>query len=273
MTSVAYQRRRRQARAPKALRLRQRRGTIALAGRETRRVLSLWTQTILPPVITAALFLAVFGGALGGRIRHIAGLPYISFILPGLLVMTVAGQSFGNAATSLFQAKNEGYIEDVLTSPLRPRQIVLSYLSGGLLRGLLAAAVVAAGSIPFAREGAQPILAALALVLAGLLFSSLGVITALWAETFDQHAFVANIVIAPLALLGGVFYSARTLAAPWGALTRLDPLYYLVDATRSGLTGVHTSPVWVSLALLATVAVVALGTATTLLARGWRLKA
>ncbi|MEA2198873.1 MAG: type transport system permease protein, partial [Solirubrobacteraceae bacterium] len=190
-------------RAGAELRVRQRRGAIALAGRESRRVLSLWTQTILPSVITAALFLAVFGGALGARIRHVQGLPYLSFILPGLLVMTVAGQSFANAATSLFQAKNEGYLEDVLSSPLRPLQIALSYLSGGLLRGLLAGGIVAAGCVPFAREGAEPELAALALVLTGVVFSSLGVITAIWAETFDQHAFVANIVITPLALVGG----------------------------------------------------------------------
>jgi ABC-2 type transport system permease protein len=219
-----------------------------------------------------ALLLAIFGGALGDRIREIEGLPYVSFILPGLLVMTVAGQAFGNCATSLFQAKNEGYIEDVLTSPLRPSQIALSYLSGGLLRGLLAALIVAALSLPFADEGAQPMLAALALVLTGLVFSSLGVITGIWAETFDQHAFIANIVITPLALVAGVFYSARTLGEPWATLTRLDPLYYLVDATRAGLTGVHESPTWLSLAVAAAAALLAFAVATELLARGWRLK-
>ena len=254
------------------LEIRQRRGTVALAGRETRRVLSLWTQTIVPPVLTATLFLAVFGGALGGRIRHIEGLPYLSFILPGLLVMTVAVQAFANCATSLFQAKNDGYIEDILTSPLRPRQVALSYLTGGLLRGLLAAVIVAAIGLPFAHEGAQPALAALALVLTGLVFAALGVITGIWAETFDQQAFIANIVITPLALLGGVFYSAQTLGEPWSTLTRIDPLYYLVDATRAGLTGVHRSPPWISLAVAAAVAVIALTATTALIARGWRLK-
>ncbi len=98
------------------VRLAQRRGTFALAGREVRRVITLWTQTILPPVLTALVFLAVFGGALGDRIREIEGIPYLEFILPGLLVMTVASQAFANNSTSLFQAKSEGYIEDVLTS-------------------------------------------------------------------------------------------------------------------------------------------------------------
>jgi ABC-2 type transport system permease protein len=254
------------------LRVRQRRGTLALAGRETRRVLSLWTQTILPPILTAVLFLAVFGGALGKRIHDIEGLPYLSFILPGLLVMTVAAQSFANCSTSLFQAKNEGYIEDILSSPLRPWQLALSYLSGGLVRGLLAALAVALVALPFAHEGAQPTTAAVALILTGLVFSSLGVITGIWADTFDQHAFIANIVITPLALVGGVFYSARTLDEPWSTLTRIDPLYYLVDAARAGLTGFHESSIWLSLLVAAVVAAAAFAIAVTLVARGWRLK-
>ena len=254
------------------LRIRQRRGTSALAGRETRRVLALWTQTILPPVLTAILFLAVFGGALGNRIHHVEGLPYLTFILPGLLVMTVAGQAFANCSTSLFQAKNEGYIEDILTSPLRPWQLALSYLSGGLTRGLLAALAVALLALPFANESAHPALTTLALLLTGLVFSSLGVITGIWAETFDQHAFISNILITPLALLGGVFYSARTLNEPWATLTRIDPLYYLVDATRAGLTGFNEATIWVSVIVTAAVAAGAFLVATVVIARGWRLK-
>ncbi|MBA3736726.1 MAG: ABC transporter permease [Actinobacteria bacterium] len=254
------------------LRIRQRRGTTALAGRETRRVLALWTQTILPPILTAILFLAVFGGALGSRIHHVEGLSYLTFILPGLLVMTVAGQSFANCSTSLFQAKNEGYIEDILTSPLRPWQLAMSYLSGGLVRGLLAALAVALLALPFAHEAAHLTLTTVALLLTGLVFSSLGVITGICAETFDQHAFVANIVITPLALVGGVFYSARTLDEPWATLTRIDPLYYLVDATRAGLTGFHEATIWVSVVVAAAVAVGAFLMATAVIARGWRLK-
>lgn len=254
------------------LRVRQRRGTVALAGRETRRVLSLWTQTILPPILTAILFLAVFGGALAHRIHRIEGVPYLSFILPGLLVMTVAGQAFANSSTSLFQAKNEGYIEDVLTSPLRPWQLALSYTSGGLLRGLAAALAVALLALPFAHEDAQPAITLAAVLITGLVFSSLGVITGIWADTFDQHAFIANIVIAPLALVGGVFYSARTLHEPWATLTRIDPMYYLVDASRAGLTGFHETSTATALTVAAAIAIAAFTIAATLLARGWRLK-
>lgn len=254
------------------LRIRQRRGTLALAGRETRRVLSLWTQTILPPILTAVLFLAVFGGALGQRIHRVEGVPYLSFILPGLLVMTVATQAFANCSTSLFQAKNEGYLEDVLTSPLRPWQLALSYMSGGLLRGLTAALWIALLALPFADEGARPATAAAAVLVTGLIFAALGVITGISADTFDQHAFVVNIVITPLALVGGVFYSARNLHEPWATLTRIDPLYYLVDATRAGLTGFHEASIAVALAIAAALALAAFATATILIARGWRLK-
>jgi ABC-2 type transport system permease protein len=250
----------------------QRRGTLALAGREVRRVLSLWTQTIVPPVMTAVLFLAVFGGALGNRIRGIEGIPYLEFILPGLLVITVASQTFANNSTSLFQAKSEGYLEDVLTSPLRPWQLTLAYMAGGLVRGFVAALAVLALALPFAGGLERPWVALVSLALTGLVFSTVGVITGIWAETFDQHSFVANIVITPLALAGAVFYSARTLPEPWETLTWFDPIYYLVDATRAGFTGFHESPLWLALVVTAFVAVAAFAAASALLARGWRLK-
>ncbi len=252
--------------------LAQRRGTIALAGREVRRVLSLWTQTILPAVLTALLFLAIFGGALGGRIGEIEGIPYLEFILPGLLVMTVATQSFANNSTSIFQAKSEGHIEDVLTSPLRAWQLALAYMAGGLVRGLAAALAVALLAEPFVGGLERPALAIVSLGLTGLVFSALGVITGIWAETFDQHSFVASVVIAPLALLAGVFYSASTLDEPWSTLTSLNPLYYLVDATRADFTDFHESSIWISLVVAAGIALAAFTAAALLFARGWRLK-
>jgi ABC-2 type transport system permease protein len=235
-------------------------------------VLSLWTQTILPPVVTALLFLAVFGGALGQRIREVEGIDYLAFILPGLLVMSTVGPAVANASTSLYQARSEGYIEDVLTSPLRPWQIVTSYVAGALARAWAAALVVAIAAAPFTGGIAHPFPAAVALALAGLAFASLGVIVGIAAETFDQHSFVANLVVTPLALLGGVFYSARTLDEPWQTATRLDPLFYLVDAARYGFTGFHEAPVALSLGVTAAVAAGVFAVAVALVGRGWRLK-
>ena len=244
----------------------------ALAGREMRRVLSLWTQTLLPPVLTGGIFLAVFGGALGGRLRTVAGVDYLRFILPGLLVMTVTGQAFANNSTSMFQAKNEGYIEDVLASPMRPWQLLAGYMAGGLLRGWLAALALWLLAWPFAGGVEHPALTIAALALTGLIFAALGVITGMWADTFDQHAFVANVVMTPLALVAGVFYAAARLAQPWHTLTQLDPIYYLVDVTRHGYAGVHEANTWASLAIAAAVAAAAFAVAVALLHRGWRLK-
>ncbi len=254
------------------LRVVQRRAMWALAEREMRRVLSLWTQTLLPPVLTGVVFLAIFGGALGPRL-DVEGIDYVRFILPGLLVMTVTGQAFANNSTSVFQAKNEGYIEDVLSSPMHPWQLLVAYMSGGLLRGWLAALALWLVARPFAGGVSHPALTVLALVLTGLVFGALGVITGMWADTFDQHAFIASVLITPLALVAGVFYAAERLGEPWQTLTHLDPIYYLVDATRHGYTNLQETPTWVALTVAAIVAVVVFATAVRLLARGWRLKA
>lgn len=254
------------------LRVLQRRGTVALASRETRRVLALWTQTILPPIVTALLFLAVFGAALGARIGDVEGLDYVTFVLPGLLVLTTVGPAVANASTSLYQAKSEGYIEDVLMSPLRAWQIVAAYAAGSLARAWVAALVVVLAAAPFTGGVEHVFVALVCLVLAGFLFASLGVIVGIAAETFDQHAFVGNLVVTPLALLAGVFYSVRALAEPWETLTRLNPLYYLVDATRYGFTGYSDAPVGASLAVTAAASAAIFALAVALVGRGWRLK-
>jgi ABC-2 type transport system permease protein len=249
-----------------------RRATWALADREMRRVLGLWTQTLLPAVITGLIFLAIFGGALGGRLHTVAGVSYVRFILPGLLVMTVAGQAFANNSTSLFQAKNEGYIDDVLTSPLSSRQIVAAYMTGGLLRGWLSATLLALAASPFAGAPHDPLLLLAALALTGLVFAALGVISGVWADTFDQHAFIANLIITPLALLGGVFYAADRLHQPWRSITRIDPLYYLVDATRQGFAAIHETPPDAALLIALAIAAALYLTAVAIIQRGWRLK-
>jgi ABC-2 type transport system permease protein len=249
-----------------------RRATVALAGREVRRVLTLWSQTIVPPVLTALLYLLVFGGALGARVRQVEGVDYLSFILPGLVVMTVAGQAFANSATSLFQAKYEGHIEDVLSSPMAAWQMTVAYMVGSLVRAGIAAAAIIAISAPFAGRMHAPALALISLALTGVLFAALGVVTGIWAEGFDQFSFIANLVIAPLTLVAGVFYSVQSLSGVWALLTRLDPIYYLVASTREGFVGLEEAPVALSLPVAGVVGFGLISLATWMLARGWRLK-
>ena len=171
--------------------------------------------------------------------------------------MTVASQAFANNATSLIQAKNEAYIEDPLTSPLHPWQLAAAgYMTGGLLRGWLSPALLALAASPLAGAPSQPLLLIAPLALTGLVFSTVGVITGAWAETFDQHACIANLIITPLALLGGVFYAAQRLHEPWHTLTQIDPLYYLTDATRYGYAAIHEASL--TAALLIALAIEAL---------------
>jgi ABC-2 type transport system permease protein len=184
----------------------------------------------------------------------------------------LAGQAFANNSTSLFQAKNEGYIEDVLTSPMRPWQLLVGYMAGGLLRAWLAALALWLVAWPFAGAVEHPAQAALALALTGIIFAALGVITGMWADTFDQHAFIANVLITPLALVAGVFYAVERLPQPWRTLTRLDPIFYLVDATRHGYTGVRETATWASLTVATLVAAAIFAVAVAVLRRGWRLK-
>lgn len=145
-------------------------------------------------------------------------------------------------------------------------------MAGGLLRGWLATLVRWLVAWPFAGGVEHPPLTIAALALTGLSFAALGVITGMWADTFDQHAFVANVLITPLALVAGVFYAAARLEQPWHTQTKLDPIYYRVDATRHGYTGVHEASTWAILAIAAAVAAVVFGLAVALLDRGWRLK-
>ena len=250
----------------------QRRGTVALAGREVRRVLTLWSQTIVPPVITGLLYLLVFGGALGARVRQLEGIEYLSFILPGLVVMTVAGQAFANSATSLFQAKYEGHIEDILSSPMAAWRMAVAYMVGSLVRAGIAGGLLIAIAAPFTGRVHDPALAIVSLALTGVVFAALGVVTGIWAEGFDQFSFVANLVIAPLTLVAGVFYSVRSLSGVWASLTRLDPIFYLVASTREGFVGLQEAPVALSLLVAAAVGAGLIFLATWMLARGWRLK-
>ena len=253
------------------LRTVQRRAMWALASREMRRVLSLWTQTLLPPVLTGVIFLAVFGGALGARLQA-ADIDYVRFILPGLLVMTVVAQTFANNSTSIFQAKSEGYIEDVLSSPMRPWQLLVGYMAGGLLRAWLSALALWLLAWPFAGPVEYPAVTLAALALTGLMFAVLGVITGMWADTFDRHSFIANVLITPLAMVGGVFYVVDRLPQPWETLTYFDPIFYLVDATRYGYTGLQTASTWAALTVTAIVVAGVFALAVALLHRGWRLK-
>ena len=234
------------------------RGLIALSARETARVLKLWTQTIVAPVLSSLLFILVFGLSLGGRIRQIDGVDYDVFIVPGLITMAMIQAAYANNSASVFQARFDRYLNDVLAAPMRPWEINLALSLGGVVRALLIGAGLLLCVAPFiAVPMAHPLVLALAVALVLVLFSSFGVIVGIYANAWDHTAFVTNIVILPLTFLGGVFYSVDLLPSPWHEISHLNPIFYLLSAVRYGFLG--TTDVSVVLALGVTAA---LGAAT-----------
>jgi ABC-2 type transport system permease protein len=249
------------------------RGLAWLAARECLRVSKLWTQTMLAPVVSSILFILVFGLSLGSRIKQVSGFEYDVFIVPGLIAMAMAQAAYSNNSSSIFQARSDRYIDDVLAAPMRPWQMNLGLTVGGAFRAVLIGIALGALAIPL--TGA-PIERPLPLVVAALLlvtlFGALGIVVGIYAETFDHHTFVNNIVILPLTFVGGVFYSVDVLPAPWQELSHANPLFYVVNALRYGFLGASDVSVWLSFAVTAAIAAAMVAWSQYLFSTGKRLK-
>ena len=250
------------------------RGLVALAARETERVLKLWSQTIAAPVLASFLFIIVFGLSLGGRIRDIGGVPYDVFIVPGLIAMAMAQAAYSNNSSSVYQARADRYINDVLSAPMRSWEVNVGLAFGGIVRavaigGSLLVLALAVTDVPVR----QPLALALAVAVLLVLFASLGVVVGVYAETWDQAGFVNNIVILPLSFLGGVFYSVDLLASPWQEISHVNPIFFLINAVRYGFLGTSDVPVVVALGVTAALALVCVAWSATMFRSGRRLKA
>ena len=204
-----------------------------LLSREILRFTRIWIQTIVPPLLTSLLYLVVFGVALGSRIREVDGIPYLEYILPGVALMSLITGSHMNSSWSVFDAKRERYIDEVLISPMSDLQIALAYSLGGTLRGLIMGVGVFMVGIPFVGVTVEhPGLLLLIGVMASFTFASLGTMVGALATRIDHISFLTNVVIQPLAFLGGVFYSVEMLPGPLRVATLFDPIFYMVDAAR-----------------------------------------
>jgi ABC-2 type transport system permease protein len=233
------------------------------------RVLRLWTQTIVPAVLVAVLFIVVFGVALGGQIRTVGDVSYEVFIIPGLVLMGVATSAFANTATSIYQARTDGFIEDPVSSPMAARHLLVGYLSGGVVRGLLigvATMICARALVDYPIE--RPLILGAALLATGVAFSALGVVVGLLSKGWEFQSVVGSLVIQPLVFLGGVFYAVTALSEPWRTLTHADPIYYMVLAAREGIAGHSEGPLTVSLGVTLGLAVVLTAWAWACFARG-----
>jgi len=249
-------------------------GLYTLASREVQRFLSVWTQTLCAPLVTAALFLLIFSIAIGPRRGEVMGVEFTTFIAPGILMMTVIQNAFANTSSSIVISKVQGNIVDTLMPPLSAGEIVLGYLAGAIARGVLVACVIALGLALFLGIVPQHPLWALSFAVLGAAFlGGLGIVAGIYANKFDQMAAITNFIVTPLAFLSGTFYSVQDLPPVLNEITHLNPIFYLIDGVRYGMIGVSdSSPILgLAVAVTATLAISVLGWA--MIARGTRLKA
>lgn len=236
-------------------------------------MLKVWKQTILAPVVSALLFMIVFGIALGERITRIGDYDYGIFIVPGLIAMAMAQSAYSNNSSSLFQARSDRFIDDVLAAPMYAWQVTLGYLCGAVFRALLIGLTLTLLALPI--TGApinRPLPALVASLLLIVGFGSLGTIVGIYARNWDHQSFVNNLVILPLIFLGGVFYSIDRLGNPWQQVSHANPLFYVVDAMRYGFLGHADAPPAVSFAVVAVIAGALVLWSHYLFASGHRLK-
>jgi ABC-2 type transport system permease protein len=244
-----------------------------LTARESLRVGRLWSQTVLAPVVSSLLFVIVFGLSLGDRIREVSGFEYQVFILPGLVAMGMLTAAYSNNSSSIFQARNDRYIDDILAAPMRAWQVDIGLTVGGVLRAIAIGIVTTAVAAPLLGVSIEhPFVLLVAASVAILLFSSLGLIVGIYAQTWDHHAFVQNLVIQPLTFVGGVFYSIDILSSPWHELSHLNPLFYVVDGIRYGFLGSSDVAPAIAISVTATLAAALFSWSVWLFRSGHKLK-
>ena len=245
-----------------------------LVRREIVRIMRIWTQTLIPPAITMTLYFVVFGKLIGSRIGTIeGGFSYIQYIVPGLVMMSIITNSYGNISSSFFGAKFSRSVEEMLVSPMPNWVILLGYVTGAVARGLVVGVLVLLIALFFTSLNVvHPIITFLSVLLGATIFSLACFVNAVFAKKFDDIALVPTFVLTPLTYLGGVFYSINMLGEPWQAISRVNPILYMVNAFRFGVLGITDVNIWVAfgvmLVFVAGLSIIAL----TLLKRGIGLR-
>ncbi len=206
--------------------------------KEMIRVLRIWVQTIVPPAITMTLYFIIFGNLIGRRIGTMEGFDYMQYIAPGLIMMSVITNSYGNVVSSFFGAKFGRHIEEMLISPMSNASIIVGHVAGGVLRGLLVGLLVTLIALFFTRlDVAHPFIMISVVLLSSIVFSLAGFINAVFARKFDDISIVPTFVLTPLTYLGGVFYSISMLPEFWQTVSKANPILYMVNAFRYGILG------------------------------------
>lgn len=219
--------------------------------KEVVRFFRIWSQTLLPPLINQSLYFIIFGAFIGSRVGELQGIPYMAFLVPGLVMMAVINNSFANVVSSFFGGKFQRSIEEILVSPTPNWVIVLGYTFGGALRGIVVGFLVFLVSLFFVRPEISNLgIIVLFMFLTSLVFSLGGLLNGIFAKTFDDVSLFSTFILVPLTYFGGVFYSTASLPEFWQLVSRFNPILYMVDGFRYGFYGVSDLPLWQSLTVL-----------------------
>lgn len=248
-------------------------GFLTLAGRESRRVIRIWKQTLVPPIITTSLYFLIFGKLIGGRIGEMNGVSYMQFIAPGLVMMTAITASYVNTASSFFLSKFTRTYEELLVSPLSSHDIIWGYIIGSMMRGGLAGILVMLVSLCFVSFDIHSwTMILLTLMMTTIAFALGGFINAIYAKTFDDVGIIPTFVLTPLTYLGGVFYSISLLPEFWQTVSKFNPIVYMVNGFRYGFLGVSDVPVIYTFGVLLIFIVVLYSIAFSLMEKGVGLR-
>ena len=241
--------------------------------KEIKRIVRIWPQTLLPPVITMTLYFVIFGQMIGSRVGEMGGVSYMQFIVPGLIMMSVITNSYSNVVSSFFSTKFHGSIDEMLVSPISKHAILLGYVGGGLFRGLAIALIVSIVALFFTKLtiSSLPIML-ITIIGTSVLFSLGGFINAVFARSFDDISIVPSFILTPLTYLGGVFYSLENLSPFWQNLSLLNPIVYMVNAFRYGILGHSDVNVGYSLLAILVFCAVFYGVAYKILKDGKRIR-
>jgi len=214
-------------------------GLKTLVRKEIVRIIRIWIQTIFPPAITMTLYFIIFGNLIGRRIGSMGGFDYMQYIAPGLIMMSVITNSYGNVVSSFFGAKFGRHVEEMLVSPMSNATVIMGHVAGGVFRGLLVGALVTIVALFFTKiEVQHPLITLSMVILSSTVFALAGFINAVFARKFDDISIVPSFVLTPLTYLGGVFYSISLLPEFWQKVSLANPIIYMVNAFRYGILGI-----------------------------------
>lgn len=241
--------------------------------KEMRRFLRIWVQTVLPPMITTALYFVIFGKMIGSQLAPIDGYSYMDYIVPGLILMSIITQSYANVVSSFYGSKFQRYVEELLIAPIPLSLILIGFVSGGVARGLIVGAMVTVVASFFVDLQLHNLWVSLSIaLLTSIVFSLGGFINAVYARSFDDISIIPTFVLTPLTYLGGVFYSVSMLPGFWQDVSLINPILHMVNALRYGMLGISDISLWIAYAVLISFVVVLFSFSLWLLKRGVGLR-